>query len=92
MVEVTLNVNGEDHHVSVGSTEMLVDVLRDRLGYVGANKVCAQGICGACTVTVNGKAITSCLTLAVQLEGDIITTVEGLGSDGRLHPLSLIHI
>ena len=87
MVEVTLNVNGEDHHVSVGSTEMLVDVLRDRLGYVGANKVCAQGICGACTVTVNGKAITSCLTLAVQLEGDIITTVEGLGSDGRLHPL-----
>ena len=87
MVEVTLNVNGEDHRLSVGSTDMLVDVLRDRLGYVGANKVCAQGICGACTVTVNGKAITSCLTLAVQLEGDIITTVEGLGSDGRLHPL-----
>ena len=61
--------------------------LRDDLGLIGTRFGCGAGICGACTVTVNGKAITSCLTLAVQLEGDIITTVEGLGSDGRLHPL-----
>ena len=87
LVDVTLNINGKDHSLSVTPTEMLVDVLRDRLGYIGANKVCAQGICGACTVIVNRKSVTSCLTLAVQVDGEEISTVEGMQSDGDLHPL-----
>ena len=87
LVDVTLNINGKDHSLSVTPTEMLIDVLRDRLGYIGANKVCAQGICGACTVIVNRKSVTSCLTLAVQVDGEEISTVEGMQSDGDLHPL-----
>ena len=87
LVDVTLHINGKDHSLSVTPTEMLVDVLRDRLGYIGANKVCAQGICGACTVIVNRKSVTSCLTLAVQVDGEEISTVEGMQSDGDLHPL-----
>ena len=86
-VPITLTVNGNDHRVSVRSTEMLLEVLRDRLGQVGTNKVCAQGICGACTVLVDGKAVTACLTLAAQLDGAKVTTVEGLEHDGRLDPL-----
>ena len=87
LVDVTLHINGKDHSLSVTPTEMLIDVLRDRLGYIGANKVCAQGICGACTVIVNRKSVTSCLTLAVQVDGEEISTVEGMQSDGDLHPL-----
>ena len=86
-VSITLNVNGRDHRVSVRPTDMLLDVLRDELGYVGTNKVCAQGICGACTVLADGKAITACLTLAAQLDGVRVRTVEGLESEGRLDPL-----
>lgn len=86
-IDVSLNVNGREHRVAVRSTEMLLEVLRDRLGYVGTNKVCAQGICGACTVIVDGKSATSCLTLAAQLDGAHITTVEGLERDGKLDVL-----
>ena len=86
-IPVTLLINGERRRVSVEPTEMLLDVLRDRLGYVGANKVCAQGICGACTVIVDGKAATSCLLLAAQVDGAEIKTVEGLEKNGALDPL-----
>lgn len=86
-VDITLTINGRDHRLAVRATEMLLDVLRNRLGYVGTNKVCAQGICGACTVMADGKSITSCLTLAAQLDGAHIVTVEGLEHDGRLDPL-----
>ncbi|MCC6949706.1 MAG: (2Fe-2S)-binding protein [Bradyrhizobiaceae bacterium] len=86
-IDITLNVNGKDHRVAVRSTEMLLEVLRDRLGYVGTNKVCAQGICGACTVIVDGKSTTSCLALAAQFDGARIITVEGLEHDGKLDPL-----
>ena len=86
-IEITLNVNGEDHRIAVRSTEMLLEVLRERLGYVGTNKVCAQGICGACTVIVDGQSTTSCLALAAQLDGGRVVTVEGLEHDGKLDPL-----
>jgi carbon-monoxide dehydrogenase small subunit len=86
-VEITLNVNGRDHQLAARPTEMLIEVLRDRLGLVGTNRVCAQGICGACTVIVDGKSTTSCLTFAAQLDGARVTTVEGLELDGRLDPL-----
>lgn len=86
-IPIKLIVNGEKRGVSVEPTEMLLDVLRDRLGYVGTNKVCAQGICGACTVIVHGKATTSCLLLAAQADGAEIRTVEGLEKNGALDPL-----
>jgi len=86
-IDITLNVNDRQHRLSVRPTEMLLDVLRDRLGLIGTNKVCAQGICGACTVLIDGQPATSCLSLAVQLDGARITTVEGLERDGKLDPL-----
>ncbi len=86
-IEITLNVNDREHRLSVRPTEMLLDVLRDRLGLIGTNKVCAQGICGACTVLIDGQSATSCLSLAVQLDGARITTVEGLERNGKLDPL-----
>jgi aerobic carbon-monoxide dehydrogenase small subunit len=86
-LQISLAVNGTQREISVRSTDMLLDVLRDKLDCVGTNKVCAQGICGACTVIADGQAITACLTLAAQLDGASITTVEGLERDGRLDPL-----
>lgn len=86
-VAITITVNGREHKLSVRPTEMLVNVLREKLGYVGTNKVCSQGICGACTVLVDGKAATSCLLLAVQADGCEVTTVEGLERNGKLSVL-----
>jgi carbon-monoxide dehydrogenase small subunit len=86
-VLIELKINGKSHSVQVRPTEMLLDVLRDRLGYVGTNKVCAQGICGACTILIDGKSATSCLALAAQFDGANITTVEGLERGGKLDPL-----
>jgi carbon-monoxide dehydrogenase small subunit len=87
MLTITLSVNRTEHTLSVNPTDMLVDVLRQRLGYVGTNKVCAQGICGACTILLDGSAVTSCLLLAAQADGCEIKTVEGLEADGALAPL-----
>lgn len=84
---IDIEINGQPHRLDVGPTDILVDVLRDRLGYVGTHKVCAQGICGACTVLMDGRAITACLTLAAQADGCAITTVEGLESEAGLAPL-----
>jgi len=86
-VNITITVNGERHGLSVRPTEMLLDVLRDRLGLVGTHKVCAQGICGACTVIADGKSVTSCLALAAQFDSAVILTVEGLEQNGQLDPL-----
>jgi carbon-monoxide dehydrogenase small subunit len=86
-VNITISVNGVEHRQSVRPTEMLVDVLRDRLGLVGTHRVCAQGICGACTVIADGKSVTSCLALAVQFDSSVILTVEGLEQNGQLDPL-----
>ena len=86
-IPITLVVNGERRQVAVEPTEMLLEVLRDRLGCIGTNKVCAQGICGACTVIVDGRAATSCLLLAAQADGTDVRTVEGLEKNGALDPL-----
>ena len=86
-VNITININGLEHRLSVRPTEMLLDVLRDRLGLVGTHRVCAQGICGACTVIAEGKSVTSCLALAVQFDSSVILTVEGLEQNGQLDPL-----
>ncbi|MBQ1093590.1 (2Fe-2S)-binding protein [Streptomyces sp. B93] len=86
-VDITLNVNGSSHSLQVDARVTLLDALRDHLGLTGAKKGCDQGACGACTVMVDGKRVVSCLALAAQYEGREITTVEGLSTDGELHPM-----
>lgn len=84
---VDLRVNGEIHAVDVDPRTTLLDALREHLHLTGSKKGCDQGQCGACTVLVNGQRINSCLTLVVMHEGDAITTVEGLGTPDRMHPM-----
>jgi carbon-monoxide dehydrogenase small subunit len=84
---VVLRVNGQAYPVEVELDELLVDALRNRLGLTGTKKGCGTGDCGACTVILDGRPVTSCLVLAVAAEGKSIETVEGLADGERLHPL-----
>jgi aerobic-type carbon monoxide dehydrogenase small subunit (CoxS/CutS family) len=84
---VRLTVNGTIREGRCPSRKLLVDFLREDLGLTGTHVGCEHGICGACTILVNGEAARSCLMLAVQADGADITTVEGLMQDGVLHPL-----
>lgn len=84
---VTLTVNGEQHRLSVDTRTSLADLLRERLGLRGTKVGCDMGQCGACTVHVDGKRELSCLTPAVALDGARVTTIEGLGRAGALHPM-----
>jgi carbon-monoxide dehydrogenase small subunit len=84
---VTLKINGESYELLVEPKKTLLDVLREDLGLTGTKKGCDQGDCGACTVLLDGKAVNSCLVLAVEVAGQEITTVEGLAQGDRLHPL-----
>ena len=84
---VALNVNGRDYSVEVEPEEFLVDVLRDRLGLTGTKKGCGTGDCGACTVLLGGRAVNSCLVLALSAVGRPVLTIEGVASDGPPHPL-----
>ena len=80
-------VNGQRRQVSADVRTTLLDLLREHLHLWGAKKGCDHGQCGACTVIVNGRRINSCLSLAAMHDGDEITTIEGLGAPGKLHPL-----
>ena len=82
-----LTVNAEKHDPVVAGHETLLSVLRDQLQLTGTKLGCGRGECGACTVLVDGRLAYSCLTLAAGCEGQAITTVEGLGAPGALHPL-----
>ena len=84
---INLEVNGEPREAWVRPNETLLQVLRDRFGLTGTKEGCDIGKCGACTVLVDGKAIHSCLTLAVTVDGSKVTTIEGLSDGQRLHPL-----
>ncbi len=84
---IQLKVNGQVHTLNVPANAVLLDVLRDRLQLTGTKKGCDHGQCGACTLLVNGLAINSCLSIAVQHQGDSITTIEGLAENGKLHPV-----
>jgi xanthine dehydrogenase YagT iron-sulfur-binding subunit len=86
-VTVTLHVNGERCELAIAPWTTLLDALRDRLNLTGTKKGCDHGQCGACTVLVDGRRVNSCLTLAVMKDGAKITTIEGLATDGLLHPL-----
>ncbi len=84
---ITLSVNGESCEVAVEPRTILLDVLREMLGLTGTKKACDFGNCGSCTVLMDGKAVLSCLILAVDAQGKDILTVEGMAKDGQLHPL-----
>jgi carbon-monoxide dehydrogenase small subunit len=84
---VSLSVNGTLHELEVEARELLVDVIRERLGLTGTNVGCDTSQCGACTVHLEGKAVKSCTLLAAQADGASITTIEGLATNGTLHPL-----
>ena len=84
---ITLNVNGENHHLEILPWVSLLDALRERIHLTGTKKGCDHGQCGACTVLIDGKRVLSCLSLAVMKEGAEITTIEGIAEDGNLHPM-----
>lgn len=84
---ISLTVNGRPQTADVEPRKLLVDFLREDLGLVGTHIGCEQGVCGTCTVLVNGASIRSCITFAVQADGAEVSTVEGLANHGELHPL-----
>jgi xanthine dehydrogenase YagT iron-sulfur-binding subunit len=84
---VSFNVNGEVRALKLDTRTTLLDALREHLHLTGTKKGCDHGQCGACTVIVGGQRINSCLTLAVMHEGDSVTTIEGLGTPERMHPM-----
>jgi aerobic-type carbon monoxide dehydrogenase small subunit (CoxS/CutS family) len=85
--DITLTVNGRRYTLAVEPRRLLVDVLRDDLGLVGTHTGCEHGVCGTCTVLLDGASIRSCTTLAVQADGQSVRTVEGLAGGAGLHPL-----
>jgi xanthine dehydrogenase YagT iron-sulfur-binding subunit len=85
--KVSLSVNGQRYQMEVDTRTTLLDLLREHLHLTGTKKGCDQGQCGACTVIVDGRRINSCLSLAVMHEGSEVTTIEGLGQPGKLHPM-----
>ena len=84
---IRLTVNGEPRVADVEPRRLLVDFLREDLGLTGAHIGCEQGVCGTCTVLLNGASIRSCIVFAVQADGAEVSTVEGMASGGELHPL-----
>jgi len=84
---IGMTVNGERHEAEVEPRTTLVDFLRGTLGLTGTHVGCEHGVCGACTVLWNGKAVRSCIMLAVQADGAELMTVEGLAHEGTLHPI-----
>jgi aerobic-type carbon monoxide dehydrogenase small subunit (CoxS/CutS family) len=84
---ITLTVNGREYRLAVEPRRLLVDVLRDDFGLTGTHIGCEHGVCGTCTVLLDGASIRSCVTLAVQADGSEIRTVEGLADGAVLHPL-----
>ena len=87
LATVSLEVNGKSRTLELDTRTTLLDALREHLHLTGTKKGCDHGQCGACTVMVGGRRINSCLTLAVMHQGDSITTIEGLGTPERLHPM-----
>lgn len=86
-VALKIRVNGQDHVLTVEPYRTLLEILRYELGLTGTKEGCGSGNCGSCTVLLDGKAVNSCLILAAEVEGKEITTIEGLSSQGELHPL-----
>ena len=90
--KVSLRVNGKAHQLDLDTRTTLLDTLREHLHMTGTKKGCDHGQCGACTVIVDGRRINSCLTLAVMHDGAAVTTIEGLGTPDKLHPMQAAFI
>ncbi|MBB6484563.1 (2Fe-2S)-binding protein [Rhizobium lusitanum] len=92
-IHIALDINGQRHELDLEPRVTLLDALREHLSLTGTKKGCDQGQCGACTCHVDGKRVLSCLTLAAQVEGRAITTIEGIvGETGDLHPVQAAFI
>ena len=91
-MQVSFEINGKPTGLNLDTRTTLLDALREHLKLTGTKKGCDHGQCGACTVIVNGQRINSCLSLAVQHQGDKITTIEGLGTPDNLHPMQVAFI
>ncbi len=87
MPTLSMMLNGKDVSVEVDPGDFLVHVLRDKLGLIGTKVACGEGECGACTVLVDGKTVTSCIYPALKAQGREVTTIEGLAKAGQLHPI-----
>jgi aerobic carbon-monoxide dehydrogenase small subunit len=85
--KISLTVNGKRHEVEVPTTRTLIDCIRYDLGLTGSVEGCGVGVCGACTMLLNGKMVSSCITLAVMADGAEIDTIEGLAKNGQLDPV-----
>ena len=86
-VEIELKVNGNIYTLKIKPWRTLVEVLREDLGFVGTKKSCNEGECGACTIIMDGRSVTSCLVLAIDAQGKEIQTIEGLSEGTELHPI-----
>jgi len=91
-LDITLNINGRDDAIRVEPRKTLVDAIRDDCGQTGTHIGCEHGICGACTIILDGEAVRACLMFAVQAQGRKIRTVEGLAQGDKLHPLQAAFI
>jgi xanthine dehydrogenase YagT iron-sulfur-binding subunit len=87
MADISLRINGEEHHLAIDVRTTLLDLLREQLGLTGAKKGCDHGQCGACTILLDGRRANACLALAVAHDGAELVTVEGLAAGDELHPL-----
>ena len=85
--QIRLTVNGIEHQLEIPARRLLVDCLRYDLGLTGTKEGCSVGVCGACTVLIDGEMAASCIILAVAADGAQITTIEGIAQEGRLHPV-----
>ncbi|HEX9455843.1 MAG TPA: (2Fe-2S)-binding protein [Candidatus Binatia bacterium] len=86
-IPVSFTLNGRLQELDVEPHELLLDVVRDRLGLTGAKRSCDVQVCGACTLLVDGRPVSACTTLAFEVRGRSVMTIEGLAEDGKLHPL-----
>jgi len=84
---MSVTVNGKEYSLDVPARRMLVDMLRYDVGLTGTKEACSIGVCGACTVLIDGRMVASCITMALQASGADVTTIEGVAQDERLHPL-----
>ena len=84
---IELIVNGKEYRIEVPARRTLVDMLRYDIGLTGTKEACSVGVCGACTVLIEGKTVASCITMAVQVDGAALTTIEGVADEDKLHPL-----
>ena len=91
-LKINLSVNGKKHSVEVPVYRTLVDLLRYDLDLTGTKETCGVGVCGACTVIMNGEMIASCITLAVKADGSDIQTIEGVAQNNQLHPIQTAFI